>query len=201
MSPKSQREVGLRNLEEVALLLARCPGITNREIGERLGLSVMAVGRHVKVLRQRWMEGTSSVDPHVARAEPIGACEGCGSTRSMDELKKLGAISCCPERKILTASQWRDRAIRADDEIERINAAIRRAAWNLENIANGESASERSVRLREASPRDLANGELEEAAKLCRDIIKRRQGLVRAFYSDRLGAIEVEQDRRRSRTP
>lgn len=46
--------------------------------------------------------------------EEGGACDGCGSTLTMASLKAAGALACCPERKMLSAAQWRARAVAAD---------------------------------------------------------------------------------------
>jgi hypothetical protein len=46
--------------------------------------------------------------------EAGGACDGCGSTASMASLKAAGKIACCPERKMLSAAQWRARAVAAE---------------------------------------------------------------------------------------
>ncbi len=43
-----------------------------------------------------------------------GCCAGCGSTMSMEDLRKRKALSCCPERKMLSAKQWRERAVSAE---------------------------------------------------------------------------------------
>lgn len=51
----------------------------------------------------------------LARSAPEdGACEGCGSTKSLDDIRAAGHASCCPERKMLSATEWRDRAERAE---------------------------------------------------------------------------------------
>ncbi|MCW2276362.1 winged helix-turn-helix transcriptional regulator [Rhodoblastus acidophilus] len=49
------REIDLANRRAVLELLLKFPGITNREIGLRLSLSEMAVGRHVGKIRGEWM--------------------------------------------------------------------------------------------------------------------------------------------------
>ena len=48
-----------------------------------------------------------------AASAPVdaGCCDGCGSTKTIAELKAGGFISCCPERKMLSAKEWRDRAL------------------------------------------------------------------------------------------
>ncbi len=54
----SQKEVGARNRTNVLFLLRTCPGISRVEIAARLGLSTMAVTRHVTAIRQTWGAGS-----------------------------------------------------------------------------------------------------------------------------------------------
>lgn len=49
-----QVEVGRQNRNAVRALLSSCLGISRREIGEMLGLSPMAVTRHVAAIREEW---------------------------------------------------------------------------------------------------------------------------------------------------
>lgn len=46
--------VGSRNREAVRRYFAEHIGCTNVEAGQALGLSAMAVGRHIKTLRKEW---------------------------------------------------------------------------------------------------------------------------------------------------
>lgn len=54
-------------------------------------------------------------------------CEGCGSSWHIDDLREQpGALSCCPERKIVDARDvWR-RANEAEREIERLRDIVPR---------------------------------------------------------------------------
>lgn len=50
------RRIAAANREAVREYLAGHIGATNKECAHALGLSVMAVGRHVHVLRSEWQE-------------------------------------------------------------------------------------------------------------------------------------------------
>jgi hypothetical protein len=69
----------------------------------------------------------------------IGCCDGCGSTETIEEIRAKNplALSCCPERKMLTASQWREKAIAANSA--GFNAAKERAAEWVRVSMIGES--------------------------------------------------------------
>ena len=54
MSGISQIEVGKANRLSVRALLIGYPGISRVEIAEKLGLSKMAVTRHVTAIRAEW---------------------------------------------------------------------------------------------------------------------------------------------------
>lgn len=47
--------IGDTNRARVRVLLRECPGISNREIAQRLSLSEFAVGRHIAVIRAEWI--------------------------------------------------------------------------------------------------------------------------------------------------
>lgn len=47
---------GRENLKRVRAYLATHPGAKQSDIAEALGLSVMAVNRHVKAIRAEWSE-------------------------------------------------------------------------------------------------------------------------------------------------
>lgn len=49
-----RKKIGKANRKEVRWLMRTCLGITQREIAERLGLSVMAVNRHYNDIRKEW---------------------------------------------------------------------------------------------------------------------------------------------------
>ncbi|MFA6043594.1 MAG: hypothetical protein WC718_01300 [Phycisphaerales bacterium] len=57
------------------------------------------------------MESGLSEDQGVNDA---ACCEGCGSTRTVASLKADGYVSCCPERKMVSAREWRRRALHAE---------------------------------------------------------------------------------------
>lgn len=48
-------QIGRDNREAVRAYVLAHVGVTNRECAAALGLSVMAVGRHIKTLRQEWL--------------------------------------------------------------------------------------------------------------------------------------------------
>lgn len=47
-------------------------------------------------------------------------CDGCGASMSEDAIRLMGAKSCCPERKMLSAQEWHDRALSAEAEVGRL---------------------------------------------------------------------------------
>lgn len=51
-----------------------------------------------------------------AKGREHRVCAGCGSSRSMAELTAGGHVSCCPERKMLTAKEWAARAEKAEQQ-------------------------------------------------------------------------------------
>lgn len=51
---RKQVELGRTNREAVRALLSSYLGISRVEIAEKLGLSTMAVGRHVTAIRKEW---------------------------------------------------------------------------------------------------------------------------------------------------
>lgn len=62
----------------------------------------------------------------------IVRCEGCGSSWTNADLRAERAknprcVSCCPERNALKIDEWRYRAIAAQDENERLRAAMQTA--------------------------------------------------------------------------
>lgn len=56
IAPKGKRggDVGAHNFSIVKAWFLSHPCATNREAGDALGLSAMAVGRHVKHIRAEW---------------------------------------------------------------------------------------------------------------------------------------------------
>ncbi len=78
---------------------------------------------------------TASPSPRVTEAPPIGveACTGCGSTETIEQIraKHPGALSCCPERKMVPATQlirelW-DKAYPAPTGVEVTDAQVEQA--------------------------------------------------------------------------
>lgn len=53
-----------------------------------------------------------------------GVCDGCGSSKSLKEIRATGHISCCPERRMLPAKEWYKRAERAKAAHAAANAKI-----------------------------------------------------------------------------
>jgi hypothetical protein len=49
---------------------------------------------------------SQTFDPHVPREE-LWECSGCGTRKSMEQIKAEhpGALSCCPERKMMPEEQ------------------------------------------------------------------------------------------------
>lgn len=54
MTRLSQVDVGKANRQSVRAMLIGYPGISRVEIAEKLGLSKMAVTRHVTAIRSEW---------------------------------------------------------------------------------------------------------------------------------------------------
>lgn len=52
-----QVNLGIENLERVRAFFKRHLCATQRECAEALGLSVMAVNRHVRAIRSEWKQG------------------------------------------------------------------------------------------------------------------------------------------------
>ncbi|MFA6134685.1 MAG: ead/Ea22-like family protein [Phycisphaerae bacterium] len=76
------------------------------------------------------LEERERLAERVRELEAWAACDGCGSTQSVADLRAAGHVSCCPERKMLTASEWRARATAAETERDRMKAALVAAeAW------------------------------------------------------------------------
>lgn len=76
-------------------------------------------------------------------------CEGCGTTKSIAQIKATHptALSCCPERKMLTAAQWRARALAAEAEARTLREALREIEaleidWRLSTAENMRAASD-----------------------------------------------------------
>ncbi len=64
-----ERVDGRLNRQRVEDLLRMCPGITNVEVGAAMGLSAIAVGRHVNAIRATWLpvySGLVSSPPSLA---------------------------------------------------------------------------------------------------------------------------------------
>jgi hypothetical protein len=51
-----------------------------------------------------------------AEAQAVGVCGGCGASWTINDLKDNGHRSCCPERKMLSAKEWHERAEAAEAE-------------------------------------------------------------------------------------
>ncbi len=56
-----QLELGRANLERVRTYFREHLCATNRECAQALGLGVMAVGRHVKTIRDEWLAPASRI--------------------------------------------------------------------------------------------------------------------------------------------
>lgn len=52
-------------------------------------------------------------------------CDGCGTSWTAEALKTNGKVSCCPERKMLTAKEWSDRATKAEAERDEALEALK----------------------------------------------------------------------------
>lgn len=55
--------------------------------------------------------------PEPMAAAPEAACDGCGSTQTIEEIRARGNLSCCPERKMLSAAEWQERAEKAESDL------------------------------------------------------------------------------------
>lgn len=78
-----------------------------------------------------------------AEAREHRVCAGCGTSRSMADLKAGGHVSCCPERKMLTAAEWAARAEKAEQgpsaqqqENERLREALRLSEAKSDMLAD-----------------------------------------------------------------
>lgn len=89
-------------------------------------------------------------------APDVGCCEGCGSTKTMAEIHAGGHLSCCPERKMLTAKQWQSRALSAEAEVRHCRSLM--AFGHSEECAYLAQLSDQHIahemRLREAAEAD-----------------------------------------------
>ncbi len=54
----------------------------------------------------------------------VGVCSGCGSSQTLADIQLLGARSCCPERKMLSAKEWEQRATAAEAKGARLLEAL-----------------------------------------------------------------------------
>jgi hypothetical protein len=84
-------------------------------------------------------------------AAEIGVCDGCGSSHRMEDLRAAGHISCCPERKMLTAKEW---SVRAETAESRLLAETARADAAEEEV---KASHEREIEL------ETALSEIEQA--------------------------------------
>lgn len=100
---------------------------TTSELIERLK---RPVGLHVSELQKLSLLAASRLaDLEREREEAEHrVCEGCGSSMSHAYLKAGGWRSCCPERKMLTANEWRDRAEAAERSLQEAKGVIERLA-------------------------------------------------------------------------
>lgn len=51
---------------------------------------------------------------HIIERLQLGVCDGCGTSWTAEDIAAGGHLSCCPERKMLTAEAWRERALQAE---------------------------------------------------------------------------------------
>lgn len=70
-------------------------------------------------------------------------CAGCGSSWSRADLDATGKVSCCPERKMLTAKEWAARAEAAEQRERRLREVVAGCcdALKIEARANEMSAN------------------------------------------------------------
>lgn len=66
-------------------------------------------------------------------------CDGCGSSRSIADLKAAGAISCCPERKMLTAKEWAARAEKAEQQVAAQRETLVLVQMSLDALGGDEA--------------------------------------------------------------
>ena len=112
----------------------------------RLSLYEVSASERVEAIaRQR--ERVASPAPGA-----IVRCEGCGSSWTDADLRAERAanprcVSCCPERRPLAIDQWRDRAIAAREENERLRVAMAIAEPFVELLHSltGETRARRIV--------------------------------------------------------
>ena len=69
-------------------------------------------------------------------ADNDGCCEGCGSTMSIADLRKMGAVACCPKRKMVSAKEWREKAIASEATLSRVTAERDEAVGLLSELSD-----------------------------------------------------------------
>lgn len=65
-------------------------------------------------------------------------CAGCGSSWHESNLRASGFRSCCPERKMLTAKEWANRAEAAERARDQAVSKLSDAEKALERIGRGD---------------------------------------------------------------
>jgi hypothetical protein len=76
----------------------------------------------------------------------------------MKDLRRGGAIACCPERKMLSAKEWRDRAVKAEAERDNKEAMICLMHKKLDEAADKLAAMKERCESAEASVRVHRSG-------------------------------------------
>ena len=90
-------------------------------------------------------------------------CDGCGTSRSDADIKAGGFVSCCPERKMLTAKEWHDRATKAEAERDEALEALKPFADEAWEFAGWD---DEDVPETSGSPAKFSVADLRRAAAL-----------------------------------
>lgn len=126
---------GFLSLEAIAAQLER--QASNAGLGEDC---------HVRVSDPAFLIASLRHADREAKRAIMGVCDGCGTSWLPEEIKVGKHLSCCPERKMLTASEWRERAMKAEQENTRLlqqRADATMAAYNVGN--ENEQLRDRAV--------------------------------------------------------
>lgn len=120
--------------EQANILRNRCQSIEIL-LGEHVAQSAKDKAR-IKELEEELdayrMDGSSAanriaeLEAQVEESAFVSACENCGSMDSLEAIRKKhpDAVSCCPERKMLTLGEWRRRCLDAEAQVEAFREAL-----------------------------------------------------------------------------
>lgn len=92
-------------------------------IGDRLRDAKSEAGGGFAAMEQMDAEELQAIYDALTRTPDVGACDGCGSIESVEAVRARhpGALSCCPERKMLSAAEWMARARSAEKSLAEVS--------------------------------------------------------------------------------